>query len=661
MEILPQFLLLLGLAVGAILLARKVHVPSTIAYLAVGVILGPFTVGPILDQAAIEEVAEYGIVFLLFTIGLSFSLPELKTLGRTLPLLGAAQVLITTGVVTLGAYVLGVPLIAAFVVGAVFAQSSSTIISKQLSEQGEENSASGRMGLGLSVFQDVTAVPFVIVIPVLAVAVSPDVIAGELGLALVKVAAAIVGVLALGHWGLRTLIRHVARRRSAELFTLTVLFVVLAASWGSELLGLSLAFGAFLAGMTLGETEFRHQVESTIRPFRDVLLGLFFIAIGMLFDPTALPSIWGWVVIGTLVLLLSKAIPVAILTYAWGFDRQTAVRTGLLLAVGGEFGFALIAIALTNNAIDSDVGQIALTSVLMSMVAGTFLIRYNAAIGRALAKVGPGPAEHDAQRALAIDVSSTTTLDGHVALCGYGRIGQSVAHFLDAEDIPYVAVDLDTERVRAARETSLPVFFADSSEPAIMEAMNVASARLVVIAHNDFSSAIKTLTYLQRLRPELPVLVRTRDDSQAEALQAAGAYEVVPETLEAGLSISSQVLGILGVDDNRISDLVREQRLHHYQLMREFFPSDDAGARVDLRQGIRPLEVPKGSAVVGITVDDLLRPDLALVAVLRNNTRLADAHEGVTLEEGDVVVAYGELEMLDAVERSLNSGARGSR
>src|SRR5690606_10037428 len=288
--------------------------------------------------------AEFGVVFLLFTIGLNYSLPQLASLRGQVFGHGTAQVVLTTIIVAVLMWLIGLPPGVSFVIGAVFAQSSSTVIASILGEQGELHMPHGRLGLALSVFQDVTAVPFIVVIPVLGIGVSATALTGALGWAMAKAVFAFLLVFFAGRWLLRPLFHFVSQRRSPELFTLTVLLVALLAAWSTSYFGLSLAFGAFLGGMMLGETEFRHQVESSISPFRDVLLGLFFMGIGMLLDPAAIPDIWHWALAGALLMLVTKSVLVATLLRVSGFEALMSWRTGLILSVGGEFGLALIAI-----------------------------------------------------------------------------------------------------------------------------------------------------------------------------------------------------------------------------------------------------------------------------------------------------------------------------
>lgn len=646
-----QILLLLGVSVAIITAFQRLRIPSSLGYLLVGVLLGPHTVGPVVDSRYIDGFAEFGIVFLLFTIGLNFSLPQIHALRHQVLGLGTGQVALTTAVVGLVAWLGGLPAAAAFVVGAVFAQSSTTIICKQLAEQGEENSRHGRLGTALSVFQDITAVPFVVIIPVLGTAAGAQVLGWSLLWALSKAVLAFVIVFFVGRWFARPLFHAVTERRSAELFTLTVLFVSLAAAWVTDSLGLSLAFGAFLAGMILGETEFRHQVESTVRPFRDVLLGLFFIGIGRLFDPSSLPQIWPWALASAVALLLIKTVLVTLLVRSSGIDSFTAWRTGLMLAVGGEFGFALLALALGAQVIEPQIGQIALTAVLFSMILAPFLIRYNHALASLFAPRG-GVAEQEAPIA---SLETTGHFRNHVIICGYGRIGQSVGRFLEEERIPFVAVDLDSPKVRIAHLAGEPVFYGDSSERDILEALGVQAARLVVLSHEDVEAALKTLHHLRSLRPDLPTMVRTRDESHVRELQAAGAAEIVPETLEAGLMIASQALLLLNVPLSRIVRRMQQQRSRRYRLLREFYRGDGFAEETDPQQADRlcPVTLPADSPAVGRVLGDFDFAGVVVTALVRNGKRHLSPPAQTQLEAGDVLVFFGALDDIHQAEERL--------
>ncbi|MDP1709054.1 MAG: cation:proton antiporter [Gammaproteobacteria bacterium] len=552
MEHLAQILLLLAVAIAVVVTFQRLHIPTSLGYLLVGVILGPYTLGPTVSVPEFAALAEFGVVFLLFMIGLNFSLPQLHALRHQVLGLGSGQVVFTTLLVGTILWLAGLPVAAAFVFGAVFAQSSTTIISSLLTEQGEENTRHGRLGLAMSVFQDVTAVPFLVIIPVLGTAVAADVLAGALGWALAKAVLAFALVFFAGRWLLRPLFHIVSERRSIEMFTLAVLLVTLLAAWTTNSLGLSLAFGGFLAGMMLGETEFRHQVESSIRPFRDVLLGLFFIGIGMRFDPAAIPPIWYWTLLGALLILVSKTLIVAAMVRRIGVDTQVAWRTGLLLSVGGEFGLALIAIALDTGVIDMQLGQIAITSVLLSMIAGAVLVRFNGVIAARLA--GTPRAEARAIPEL------PETPGQQVVIGGYGRVGHTIAVLLHSSGVPFVAFDTDSKRVAQGRADGHPVSYGDISDPGLLTAVHVERASLVVITVDSFATALDTISYLRRTCPQVPVIARARDLETSTRLLDAGAIHAYPETIEASLRLGVTALQMLHVPSDDIDQVVQGVR-----------------------------------------------------------------------------------------------------
>lgn len=552
MEHLAQILLLLAMAIAVVVTFQRLHIPTSLGYLLVGVILGPYTLGPTVSIPELEALAEFGVVFLLFTIGLNFSLPQLQALRHQVLGLGTGQVVFTTLLVTVITWLAGLPVAAAFVFGAIFAQSSTTIIASLLTEQGEENTQHGRLGLAMSVFQDVTAVPFLVIIPVLGASVAADVLAGTLGWALAKAVFAFAMVFFAGRWLLRPLFHLISERRSLEMFTLAVLLVALLAAWTTSSLGLSLAFGGFLAGMMLGETEFRHQVESSIRPFRDVLLGLFFIGIGMRFDPLAIPPIWHWTILGALLILASKILIVAAIVRRIEVDPQVAWRTGLLLSVGGEFGLALVAIALDSNVIGMQLGQIAITSVLLSMIAGAFLIRFNGSIA---AWLGRTP-----QAEATVVPELLETPEKQVVIGGYGRVGHTIAVLLHSSGVPFVAFDTDPKRVAQGRTDGHMVSYGDISDPELLSTIHVERASLIVITVDRPATSLSAISYLRRTCPQVPVIARARDLETSTRLLDAGAIHAYPETIEASLRLGATALQILHVAPEDIDQVIQDVR-----------------------------------------------------------------------------------------------------
>ena len=568
MDHLIQIILLLGVTVAIMVAFQRLHIPSSLGYLLVGLILGPHTAGPTVHVPEFKVLAEFGVVFLLFSIGLNYSLPQLHAMRHQILGLGTAQVALTTAAVATLLWLAGLSPAVAFVIGAVFAQSSSTIIGRQLAEQGEDASRHGRLGLAISVFQDVTAVPFLILIPVLGAATGMNALAGELGMAMAKAVLAFALVFYAVRWALRPLFHMVAERRSAELFTLTVLLVVLAAAWTTSSLGLSLAFGAFLAGMMLGETEFRHQVESSIRPFRDVLLGLFFVGIGMLFDPATLPRIWHWALLGAFLLLFSKIVVVAVIVRRSGIDALVAWRTALLLAVGGEFGFALLAIALDAGVIDQEIGQIVLTAVLFSMIAGVLLIRYNEAIAVRLVRPA-AEAPPLAERLAGLPAPQ-------VLIGGYGRVGHTIAVLLKSSGVDFVAFDTDPKRVQQGQADGHAVLYGDVADPELLAAARAERASLAIVTVDSHVIALRAIAALRRHCPQLPVIARARDLEASSALVNAGAIHAYPEAIESSLRLGATALRMLRIPTVDIDLMLQDIRDWDYQPVIETPVEEDA-------------------------------------------------------------------------------------
>lgn len=641
-----EVLTLLGLSVVAIVAFHRLRVPTSLGYLLVGAVVGPNALGWVADADHNRVLAEFGIVFLLFTIGLSFAGPQIRAMRGMVFSLGVAQVGLTTLVVGGLAWVLGLPPLAALVAGAVFAQSSTIIIARQLAEQGEDQTRHGRLATAMSVFQDVTAVPLVVVIPVLGAAAGAGAMVLPLGVAFAKALLAFALVLLLARWVLRPLLREVAAWRSPELFTLAVLLVTLVAAGITDLLDLSMALGAFLAGLVLGETEFRHQIEATIRPFRDVLLGLFFITIGMMVEPAALPDIWHWAVLVAAGVFVCKALLIVAIVRLGGVALPDAVRIGVVLAIGGEFGFALLALALLDGLIAPDVAQIILTAVLIGMISAPLWIRGNRWFGRRFA-----------QPVVARDPEVTTELPAglrdHVIVCGYGRVGQNVARFLAEEAVPYVALDMDPARVRDAHAAGMPVYFADSSDPDVLRSVTVERAILVVVSHDDLAATRRLLANLSSLAPAARVMVRARDDAPVEELLALGAAEVVPETFEASIMIGAHVLLLGGVAPSRVLKRMRSAQRDRYRLLREVFVGTDI---VDAEPGkprLHSIRLGADWNAVGRRLGDVEFGHCVLQALVRDEHRDETPLPETVLRPDDVLVLYGEPKALDVCESVL--------
>ncbi|MEK7711821.1 MAG: cation:proton antiporter, partial [Pseudomonadota bacterium] len=540
--------------------------PQVLAYLCAGVLAGPSGLGWIPDLAGTRYLAEFGLVFLMFTIGLEFSLPQLMAMKRIVFGLGGAQVLLSFLAFGGIALAFGVPAPGAVVIGGMLALSSTAIVMKLLVDQLEQHSRHGRAAFGILLFQDLVVVPFLIVIPALG-SNTGESLAVTLGWALVKSVFVLAAILFVGRMWLRPIFHEVALARSREFFTLTVLLLTLLAAWFTNQAGLSMALGAFLAGLMIGETEYRHQVESDILPFRDVLLGLFFITVGMMLDLHVLRDQWPAVLT---VLAALLAIKIAIVLALGKLLRQelgVALRAGLVLATSGEFGFALLVQAEEYKVLAADSIQMVLAAMVLSMLLAPLLIRYN---GRMVKRLVPRYRERRESNLDSIR-SASSHAHGHVILCGYGRSGQNIAWMLKKENITYLGLDLDPVRVRDARDAGEQVIYGDSARRDVLLAAGLMQARALIISFVDPTVAFRILSATRDLRPDMPVIVRTIDDRDMEELKKAGATEVVPESLEGSLMMGSHVLMLLGVPVSRVLRQVQDVRRGRYRMLRGFF------------------------------------------------------------------------------------------
>ena len=655
---LRSILILLAVAVLVVAALRRVKLPAVIAYLFTGLLVGPHGLGWIQDTADTRDLAEFGVVFLLFTLGLEFSLPKLLVMRRAVFLLGGMQVLLTTLGTAAMAWLFGAPVPVAIVLGGAFAMSSTAIVAKQLAEQSELNLQHGRLSIAVLLFQDLAVIPFLILIPALTHG-SGTAIADGLLWSFLKGALAFIAILGAGRLFLRPLFHQIASARSAELFTIAVLLVTLAAAWSTAALGLSLALGAFLAGMMLAETEYRHQVDADIRPFRDILLGLFFVTVGMLLNPHIVARHWWLLILSVAALMLFKTALVALLSRVLGADRGAALRTGLVLAQGGEFGFALLTLGLTAGIVRAPLAEFGLAVIVLSMIVSPLLIRANHTI---VARIFPDT-DADERDRLQHDIGQHQIhAEDHVLIVGYGRVGQNVARFLEPEGFAFVALDLDPVRVKRAREAGDPVYYGDGTNPAILKAAGVERARAVVISYFQVPTALKILEHVKKFRPDVPVLVRTRDDVDLDKLMQAGATEVIPETMESSLMVASHLLHLLGIPMSKILRKIQDVRSHRYSLLRSVFRGQDAlpmETSHAFREQLYTVTLNAGSHAINKTIGELnLKAAQVVVTALRREGVVGRQPSADTLlKEGDVLVLWGTPEDLESSEEKLLKGA----
>ena len=560
-----NLLIIFAASLVVIALFQRLRLPPVLGYLCVGLMIGPSAFNWVNESEDLPDLAELGVVFLLFSLGLEFSLTKMLALRRVVFGLGSLQVLGTA--ILLGGLLmlLGVSTTPALLLGAGLSLSSTAIVSKELSSLGEIFSSHGQNAIAVLLFQDVVAVLLLTMVPVFAGS-SDQAWYWALPLTLGKTGVLFVGLLLVSRWILPRLFHEVAAARSAELFVLLALVIVLLTAWLTHLLGLSPALGAFLAGMLLGESHYRHQIEADIRPFRDILLGVFFVSIGMLIDLQLFAS-HGLLILGlTLGLLLLKGSVVALLVKWRGSDGETAWRSGLALAQGGEFCFALMAQMQQNKLMPADFGGLLLAATFCSMLLTPLLLRAAPRIAIYLHRKPNEEAKLEEISALNAD------LHQHVVICGYGRVGQSIGRALRNAQQPYIALDTDPVRVQEAAVEETCVHYGDSRRGEMLVAIGLERARLLVIAVDQTDIALLILKEARRLNASVPILVRTRDDSQLAELKASGASEVVPELLESSLMLVSHALIMVGLPAHQVQERADQIRHDRYRLLHGIYP-----------------------------------------------------------------------------------------
>jgi CPA2 family monovalent cation:H+ antiporter-2 len=655
-----QFVLtLLAAAVVVVAICRSIRLPPLLGYLIVGIAVGPHALGWVPDSEAVAHLAEFGIVFLMFTIGLEFSLPRLIAMRGLVLGLGGAQVGVTALVVTASAIGIGlfaggaIGWQAAVVLGCALAMSSTAILAKTLAERLELNSEHGRRIIGVLLFQDLAVVPMLVLVPALT-APAGD-LPASLALATAKIAVTLFVLLKVGQPLMRRWFHLVARQKSSELFVLNVLLITLGLSYLTSSMGLSLALGAFVAGVLISETEYRFQVEEDIKPFRDILLGLFFITVGMLVDLV-------WIVHN---LLLVSAVLVAILAVkalvllgvmaASRTDSGVSLRVALALSPAGEFGFVLLTLALGQGTLSEAVMQPVLAAMVLSMIAAPFIIEHS----ERLVRRWRGSDWMSRAMQLTQIASQTMVADRHVIICGYGRSGQNLARLLEAEQVPFFALDLDPVRVREAAAAGEHVVFGDAARREVLQAAGLSRARALVISYSDVHSALRILEVVHEIRPELPVIVRTVDDTDIERLKAAGAAEVVAEIMEGSLMLASHALMVLGVPLNRVLRRIRSAREERYGMFRGFFhgASDQAGEGTD-DVFLHSVVLVRGSRAIGRRLGDIGLDELLadVSAIRRRGVRELSPAPETELREGDIVVLRGDAPAVAAAEIRLLQG-----
>jgi monovalent cation:H+ antiporter-2, CPA2 family len=660
---LELILLYLAAAIAGVVGFRMLRLPPVLGYLVAGVIIGPNALQLAHDTAGVRSLAEFGVVFLMFVIGLEFNLPKLRAMRTLVFGLGASQVVLTIVGAVAGNFLLiwlfawlghqwDLDWKAAAVLGSAMAMSSTALVVKLMAERLELESEHGRRVMGVLLFQDLAVVPLLVIIPSLG-GDTRDLFR-TLVPAIVKAVVVLALLLSGGQKVMKWFLTAISRRKSDELFMLSLLGVTLGLAAVTEAAGLSLALGAFVAGMLIAETEYKHQVETDIRPFHDVLLGLFFITIGMKLDWRVLAGEWVIVIVLTTLPILVKAALVAGLARVFGSAAGVALRTGLYLAQAGEFGFVLLSLGTDNHVLPERWAAPVLASMVLSMLASPFLILWANRIVMTLAS-----SDWLMQSvALTTIAKRAITAEKHVIICGYGRSGQNLARMLEVERIPFMALDLDPDRVRQAAAAGQNVVFGDAARLSSLMAAGLARAAAVVCSYHDTPSALKVLHLVQTHAPRVPVIVRTIDDSDLEALKAAGATEVVPEAIEGSLMLASHALALVGVPMRRVIRLVRDAREARYGILRGFFhgaDDDEAGEHQQTRLASVTIPAKARAASQTLSETGVTANGVQVVSLRLSSGRVLQPTADQRLAAGDTLVLAGMPEALQAAEETLTT------
>lgn len=649
-----QIFTLLVAAVLFVWIFKRVGLPPILAYLATGVLAGSHSVGWMTQTHEMDLVAELGIVFLLFSLGLEFSISRLMAMRNIVFGLGSLQVVVTSTVLIVILYCLNFSLLTSFTIGVIMMLSSTAVVVKLLKENGELNKRRGQLAIGVLLLQDIAVVPLLIILPLLAATGSQS-ISWALAVALTKGAFVCLLLWAIGKWILPKVFNEIALVRTDELFMLTTLLVALFAALLTYSFGLSMALGAFLAGMMLGESHYRHQLEADIRPFRDILMGLFFVTVGMQLNVMYVLNN-SLLIIGALVgLLVLKIAVMAISAQLMGERKQDALACAFMLWQMGEFGFVLIALGAQHQLLTNQQVSFLIALGVLSMALTPFLIDKTPFI---LKRIG---VLDRASQAWESEPKSSTLYSDHVIICGFSRVGQTVARFLKPEAIDYIAIESNPILVQEGKAAGEPILFGHVKQKDILKCAGVERARLVIITFTEFEQTQIVIDAIKQVAPEVKILIRTKDDSQLERLKELGVTEVVPETLEASLMLVSHVLSMSGVPMSRIIRRVSTERHNRYQLLQRFFTGEYLDVDEDAHERLEYLHVialpDKAFAVnKSIAALNLAKRKVSIKSLRRQNNEIENPSAHTILLANDILILQGKPRRVERVEHYLFDG-----
>ncbi len=644
----------MAIAVALVWMFKRINLPPILAYLVAGVITGPEILKLFTSADDMHLAAEVGIVFLLFTLGLEFSVGRMLAMRRLVFGVGTGQMIFTTVFIAAICLALGQGVTVSLIIGASIALSSTAIVIKTIDEQGKLNTKRSQMAVSVLLFQDLAVVPLLIIIPLLAA--NNDVSIGTaILISLVKGFIVVVALLAIGKWVLPRLFNEIAKTRTEELFVLTTILIALLAAGLTYASGLSMALGAFLAGMMLSESQYRYQLEADIRPFRDILMGLFFITVGMKLELSVLYTDLHIIFAGLFIIVLVKVAMVRFATWLTKENAEDGWAAGFKLAQMGEFSFVIVALALENSLLTPYQSSILVGLGLFSMAVTPWLIDKSGTYAALI--VGNKRNEELAED----NHAKSSEMSGHIVILGFGRVGQSVARMLKLEALKFQAIDSDPIRVEESRTAGEQVLFGDVAQKDILRKANIATAKSAIITFDEHNKSLKVITAIKQLNPDIAILVRTRKDYQMDDLYAAGAIQVVPEVQEGSLMLISQVLHYSGIPMSRILKRVRNERKQGYEHMHGFFPGETTEISyetTDKLEFMHAVVITHNAYANGKTLDELSidKKRVKFISLRRNGVEQEHPDKTKPIENNDVIVIAGKPRRVERVEHYLLNG-----
>lgn len=553
-----EILILLSAAIFTVALFKQVRLEPMLGYVVAGAIIGPFGLKLIEEVEMTSAIAEFGVVFLLFVIGLELSVERLRQMRWHVFGLGSMQVIITAVTISAIAYAMGMQPAAALIIGGGLALSSTAVVLQVIADTGEKSSQVGRLALAILILQDLAVLLLLVLVPQLA---SDQGSLGEAMLeATIKAVIAVVFIVLLGRLLFRPLFRYIAGLKQQEIFSATTLLVILGVSWISGQAGLSLALGAFLAGLLVAETEYRPQIEADIQPYKGLLLGLFFMSVGMMVNIEYMLENILIIISLTLLLIVIKAVIIIALSRLFHFSLSAAIHAGLLLAQGSEFAIVLFELSSSFSLLSHEASDIMLGVITLSMAVTPFLSYLGKRLGSPYTPCNerlPQPVREEVR-----------DLQQHVVIVGCGRVGRTVARLLEAENIPYISLDVSPELVRTLRAEGLPIYYGDASRTQVLHSVRLERAKALIITHGDTRLSSHTIYAAREIRMDLPILVRAKNIEQVQRLERAGATLAIAEMFETSLQIGGALLQELGVADHEVQRVLAAFRADDYALVR---------------------------------------------------------------------------------------------